>query len=446
MQGPRPIPSTAMKAQRSFTVRPHLPEPLTSLDDLARNLRWSWDRPTRQIFASIDPQSWEAGGHDPRRVLAEVSSDRLEQLSRDPAFLERISAATAALDAYERLPRWFQGELDGGRLPTDARGESVLDGHKVGYFSPEFGIAEALPQYSGGLGVLAGDHLKAASDLGVPLVGVGLFYRHGYFRQSLTADGWQQERFPDLDPYALALELCDGVRVELDLAGRTMAAQVWQADVGRVPLYLLDTDVRRQPRRPALVTDRLYGGDAEHRLRQEILLGIGGVRALDALGIDAAGVPHQRGPRRLPRPRAHPPAHRSATASRSARPSRRCAPAACSPPTPRCPAGIDRFPRELIERTSAAGPAECGITVDDAHGPRPPPGRRARRAASTWPSWACASPAVRNGVSALHGAVSRDDVRRPVARRARATRCPIGPITNGVHARHLGVDRDATSC
>jgi starch phosphorylase len=133
--------------------------------------------------------------------------------------------------------------------------------------------------------VLAGDHLKAASDLGVPLAAIGLFYRHGYFRQSLTVDGWQQERFPDLDPHAMALELCEDVRVSLDLAGQTLVAQVWRADVGRTPLYLLDADIPENPLELQMVTDRLYGGDVEHRLRQEMLLGIGGVRALDALGL-----------------------------------------------------------------------------------------------------------------------------------------------------------------
>ncbi|MFM7067885.1 MAG: alpha-glucan family phosphorylase, partial [Actinomycetes bacterium] len=268
-----------MKALRSFTVRPRLPESIADLDRLASNLRWSWDRPTRELFADIHPQSWDDSGHDPRRVLAEVSTARLDELSTDAAFLERLAAAVASLDAYEALPRWFQQHPDG----TAAFGDGV-----VAYFSPEFGISEAVPQYSGGLGVLAGDHLKAASDLGVPLVAIGLFYRHGYFRQSLTADGWQQERFPDLDPHAMALELCENVRVSVDMGGRTLVAQVWRATVGRTPLYLLDADVPENPEDLQLVTDRLYGGDVEHRLRQEILLGIGGVRALGALGIDVS--------------------------------------------------------------------------------------------------------------------------------------------------------------
>ena len=175
------------------------------------------------------------------------------------------------------------------RAPAGSRPATALAPLRtVAYFSPEFGIAEALPQYSGGLGVLAGDHLKAASDLGVPLVGVGLLYRHGYFRQALNPDGWQQERYPDLDPYAMALTPLRR-RAGDGRPGRRSrcVAQVWRADVGRIPLYLLDADVEDNHRRRRQVTDRLYGGDTEHRLRQEILLGIGGVRALDALGIDA---------------------------------------------------------------------------------------------------------------------------------------------------------------
>ncbi|CAN5565080.1 hypothetical protein BH10ACT3_BH10ACT3_20560 [soil metagenome] len=267
----------AMKALRSFTVRPHVPEALAALDRLSSNLRWSWDRPTRELFIMIDPLAWDEGGHDPRKVLAEVPMERLVELSSDPAFLERLAAADAALQSYVELPRWFQQHAE---EPDTTQMDGV-----VAYFSPEFGISEAVPQYSGGLGILAGDHLKAASDLGVPLAAIGLFYRHGYFRQSLSVDGWQQERFPDLDPYAMALELCDGVRVSLELAGETLVAQVWKATVGRTPLYMLDTDIPENPESLQLVTDRLYGGDVEHRLRQEILLGVGGVRALEALGI-----------------------------------------------------------------------------------------------------------------------------------------------------------------
>ena len=211
------------------------------------NLRWSWDERTRELFRWVDHDTWDATSHDPVRLLGLVKRDRLDALANDPSFLREMADCADALDGYLKRPRWFQ--LRNGREPSPLR--------LVAYFSPEFGISEALPQYSGGLGVLAGDHLKSASDLGVPLVGVGLFYRSGYFRQSLSHDGWQQEVFPTLDPYGLALERCEGVRVSVDLAGETCHAQVWRADVGRTALYLLDADVEENGPAARSVTDRL---------------------------------------------------------------------------------------------------------------------------------------------------------------------------------------------
>ena len=419
-----------MKALRSFTVRPRLPEALAPLDRLASNLRWSWDRPTRELFAGIDPHVWDDGGHDPRRVLAEVAPERLDDLASDPAFLERLSATTASLDAYESLPRWFQHELSDGHVTTTADGESALDGGVVAYFSPEFGITEAVPQYSGGLGVLAGDHLKAASDLGVPLVAIGLFYRHGYFRQSLTVDGWQQERFPDLDPYAMALELCDGVRVTVDLAGRPLIAQVWKATIGRTPLYLLDADIEENPHDLQLVTDRLYGGDVEHRLRQEILLGIGGVRALEALGVPAHVFHTNEGHAGflgLERIRNY--MQREGLTFPQALEAVRAA-AVFTTHTP-VPAGIDQFPRELIEAYFSGWAEECGIGIDQlmelGHRPGSEPGDRFNMAVM-----GMRLAERRNGVSALHGEVSREmfhDLWPGVPE----SETPVGHITNGVH-------------
>ncbi|MFI5753958.1 alpha-glucan family phosphorylase [Streptomyces sp. NPDC051569] len=265
-----------MKAIRRFTVRPVLPEPLQPLSDLARNLRWSWHIETRELFESVDPAGWRAADGDPVRLLGAVSAARLAELASDRPFLERLAAAAGDLDAYLHGERWYQErDGDGAELPA-----------AIGYFSPEFGVTAALPQYSGGLGILAGDHLKAASDLGVPLVAVGLLYRHGYFRQSLSRDGWQQEQYPVLDPNELPLTLLreeDGTpaHVVLTLPGRrTLRARVWQARVGRVPLLMLDSDVEENGPGERDVTDRLYGGGSEHRLLQEMLLGIGGVRAV----------------------------------------------------------------------------------------------------------------------------------------------------------------------
>jgi glycogen phosphorylase len=263
-----------VKAIRRFTVRTVLPEPLRPLGELAQNLRWSWHQETRELFQSVDPEGWRAAQGDPVRLLGAVSKERLAALAADRRFLRRLAAVAEDLADYTTNPRWYQEQSD---LPA-----------AIAYFSPEFGITFALPQYSGGLGILAGDHLKAASDLGVPLIGVGLLYRHGYFRQSLSREGWQQEHYPVLDPNSLPVSPvreADGTPAEIALTlpgGRSLRARIWKAQVGRVPLLLLDSDVESNQRAERDVTDRLYGGGSEHRLLQEMLLGIGGVRALRA--------------------------------------------------------------------------------------------------------------------------------------------------------------------
>ncbi|MDT7773254.1 MAG: glycogen phosphorylase, partial [Pseudonocardiales bacterium] len=267
-----------MRALRRFTVRAQLPEPLAPLQELAGNLRWSWHPPTQDLFAAIDPSAWARVGNDPVRLLGEVSTQRLGELARDDDLVDKVHAQAADLHSYLTEPRWYQRQqASDADLPP-----------AIGYFSMEFGVSEVLPNYSGGLGVLAGDHLKAASDLGVPLIRVGLLYRSGYFRQSLSLDGWQQEHYPALDPQGLPLRLltsADGAPVLITVgmpAGRTLHARVWQAVVGRVPLLLLDSDIEENEPDLRGITDRLYGGDQDHRIRQEILVGIGGVRAVRA--------------------------------------------------------------------------------------------------------------------------------------------------------------------
>ncbi len=261
-----------MKAIRRFTVRTVLPASLAALDALAANLRWSWHEPTQQLFEEIDPDIWRHIHGDPVALLGAVQPARLAALAADRAFVARANALRADLDRYTSEPRWYQGLADAPE--------------HIAYFSPEFGIAAALPQYSGGLGILAGDHLKSASDLGLPLTGIGLFYRAGYFTQSISSDGWQQEAYPVLDPDGLPLTLLrdvDGAPALVSLAlpyGRTLHARIWQVAVGRVTLLLLDTDIPENDESLRGVTDRLYGGGGEHRLLQELLLGIGGVRAL----------------------------------------------------------------------------------------------------------------------------------------------------------------------
>jgi len=406
-----------MKALRSFTVRPSLPPDLAALGELAMNLRWSWDAQTRDLFRWVDPDAWDATVHDPVRLLGVVSKERFDALVEDSGFMRFLDEVRQELQRYLDGDRWFQ-----------TRSDSPL--RSIAYFSPEFGIAEAVPQYSGGLGVLAGDHLKAASDLGLPLVGIGLMYRHGYFRQSLSADGWQQERYPDLDPHAMALAPCDE-RVEVDLEGTPLAARIWRAEVGRVRLFLLDTDVDENSPDLRDITDRLYGGDTEHRLRQEILLGVGGVRALDALGIDAQvfhtneGHAGFLGLERI-RQLVTGAGLSYAEAIEAVR-----AGSLFTTHTP-VPAGIDRFPRELIERYFSGWASEVGITLDElmALGHRPGEASDER--------FNMAVMGLRlagrsNAVAKLHGEVSREmfsDMWPDVP----SEETPITSVTNGVHA------------
>jgi starch phosphorylase len=261
-----------VKAIRRFTVRTVLPDALAALEQLATNVRWSWHVPTQQLFASISPSLWDEIGHDPIGLLGEVAPERFAELANDAEFVARANALRDELHTYLSEPRWYQSLPD---APAS-----------IAYFSPEFGIAAALPQYSGGLGILAGDHLKSASDLGVPIIGVGLFYRAGYFRQAISRDGWQQETYPVLDPDGLPLSVLrypDGRAAQVTLAlpdGHALYARIWQLEVGRIKLLLLDTDIPENEDALRSVTDRLYGGGGEHRLLQELLLGIGGVRAI----------------------------------------------------------------------------------------------------------------------------------------------------------------------
>ncbi|MDA0836333.1 MAG: alpha-glucan family phosphorylase [Planctomycetota bacterium] len=264
---------------REFSVHPSLPENLKPLETLAYNLRWSWDPEVVDLFRRLDRDLWEASYHNPILFLGRIKQDRLLQASQDDGILTYLERMVERHHAYMSGPSWFQ--------------RSFPDQHdvKIAYFCAEFGIAECLPIFSGGLGMLAGDHLKSASDLGLPLVGVGLLYQRGYFRQYLNNDGWQQESTGVNDFFNMPLKLVrhheDGSPLEISLPflGRTLKAQVWRVEVGRVPLYLLDSNVPDNTPEDRQITDQLYGGDNEKRIRQEILLGIGGLRALDALGI-----------------------------------------------------------------------------------------------------------------------------------------------------------------
>ncbi len=421
-----------MRAIRRFTVRVTLPEPLAALHGLMLNLRWSWHGPTADLFASIDPAAWEASGNDPIAMLSALPSAKIAALAADEQFLARLGGAERDLRQYMSEPRWYAS------VGPDGPGSGQPGPAAIAYFSPEYGITAALPQYSGGLGILAGDHLKSASDHGVPLIAVGLLYRHGYFTQSLSADGWQAERYPSDDPNGLPLELLRdvaGAAVHITVgltAGRHLSAQVWVAQVGRVPLLLLDSYVEENEADLREVTDRLYGGGSDHRLRQELLLGVGGVRAVRAFcalrGYPSPEVFHTNeghaGFLGLERIREY--VEQGLSFSEAIEICR--AGTVFTTHTP-VAAGIDRFERSLVREHFADDPL---LPID----------RVLALGAETYPGgdpdvFNMAVMGMRlaqrvNGVSLLHGQVSREmfaglwpgfDTRE----------VPIGSVTNGVH-------------
>ena len=266
-----------MKPIYRLNVLPSLPEDLTPLWDLAHNLWWTWSSKTIRTLQHIDPETWIACGRDPRRFLASLPNEQLQKLMEDGPLSARIGEVVQEYQHYQQRATWFDQAHSGSAL-------------QVAYFSAEFGLSEGLRIYSGGLGILAGDHLKAASDLGLPLVGVGLLYREGYFRQALNADGWQMERYPVNDFYQMPIEpVCDQdgspLMVQTPLADGTVHARIWKATVGSIALYLLDANVSENTPAERDITARLYGGDTAMRIRQEVLLGVGGLRALWRMGI-----------------------------------------------------------------------------------------------------------------------------------------------------------------
>ncbi|MFL6158048.1 MAG: alpha-glucan family phosphorylase, partial [Marmoricola sp.] len=426
-----------MRAIRRFTVRPVLPPALAGVLELATNLRWSWHPPTQDVFAAMDARAWEESGHDPVKLLGALPASRLDELAEDAGFAGLLARAQADLHEYLTGDRWFARR---------ARDEGFPAPRTIAYFSPEYGITSVLPQYSGGLGILAGDHLKTASDLGVPLVGVGLLYRHGYFRQSLSREGWQQETYPVLDPDGLpitALREADGTRasISIDLPdGPPLVARIWVASVGRVPLLMLDTDVEGNPDHYREVTDRLYGGTSEHRLRQELLLGVGGVRALRVFcritGHRAPEVFHTNeghagflGLERIRELTVDPtgPQLDFDTALEVSRAS-----TVFTTHTP-VPAGIDRFSRDLIEQYFGATGALPGVPLERvlALGAEDYPGGDPTVFNMAVMGFRLSQRA--NGVSRLHGHVSREMFHGLWAAFDEAE-VPITSITNGVHA------------
>lgn len=263
---------------RYLLVKPDLPDPLQALRNIGMNLWFSWNPDVSRLFQALDPDLWEQSGHNGILLLANLSTERKKEILEDVALMERIREAETAFDKYVSITKNYSFNLE---RPID---------YRIAYFSMEYGLAESLPIYSGGLGVLSGDHLKSASNLCFPLIGMGLLYQKGYFKQYLNIDGWQQESYPDNDFYNLPVSpVLDGmgnqVAFDLDLDSRPVKILVWKIQVGRVPLYLLDSSHPSNSDSARRITAELYGGDVEMRIQQEIVLGTGGARAIHLLGL-----------------------------------------------------------------------------------------------------------------------------------------------------------------
>ncbi len=410
---------------RRFQVAPVIPAPLEPLAHLARNLWWSWHNDAIDLFIRIDRELWRKTRHNPIQMLALISQQRLNELADDQAFIDAMRAVCDRMTRHRERTGWFS-ESHGQRA-----GQATF-----AYFCAEFGITECFQIYSGGLGILAGDHLKSASELGLPLVAVGLLYRHGYFQQFLSPDGWQMEYLPDLDFNQMPVRPVLGddgqqIKVAVQLPKRDVTVALWEATVGRIRLFLLDTDVPENEDHDRMITGQLYGGDMDMRIRQEIVLGIGGVRALLKAGIRPDVCHMNEG-------------HSAFLALERIRnlidehgltfdEARQAAMAShvFTTHTP-VPAGIDRFPVDMVRKYFKDYHPKLKLDMegllalgrDDVFN-KDEPFSMATLAIRT-SDWA-------NGVSALHGEVSREMWQgiwpgTPVAE------VPIGHVTNGVHA------------
>jgi len=261
----------------TYTIKPKLPAPLKPLEEIARNLWLSWNFDAVELFIRLDYDVWLQSQQSPVRTLGMVSQERLAAIAKDDSYLAALKETYNRFLHYKKGNTWYHGSRK----------------DVVAYFSMEYGMDVSLPIYSGGLGILSGDHMKTSSDMGLPLVGVGLLYRQGYFRQYLNADGFQQESYPENDWYNMPVEVKtnkngETIKISVEMAGRMAIAQIWEVKVGRSSLYLLDTNIPENAQDLRNITASLYGGEKETRMQQEILLGIGGIRALRALGINPA--------------------------------------------------------------------------------------------------------------------------------------------------------------
>jgi starch phosphorylase len=409
--------------QRSESKRT-LPAPLIPLERLAWNYWWSWATDGESVFRDLDPEIWEDCEHNPRQLLAKTSAYRLAEAATDPVYLERV----------RRLDQSFQSYMNSA---AQISGLTITPEHPVAYFCAEFGVHTSLPLYSGGLGILAGDHVKSASDLGLPLVAVGLLYRYGYFRQRLRNDGWQEEHYGETFPNSLPIHLIRNdddtpLRIEVLIRSRKVLAQVWRADVGRVALYLLDTNIPENVETDRWVTGHLYGGDRETRIVQEMLLGIGGVRLLRQLGVSPHVFHLNEGHSafltlELAREIVQATGQPFSTATESVQ--QQCVFTTHTPVA----AGNDEFDVSLV--TSAFAPSylqELGLTEEEFLdlGRIDPDDNSQRYGLTPLAIRMCRST---NGVSRKHGAVSRA-LWKKMWPEKRVEEVPITHVTNGVHA------------
>ncbi len=417
-----------MQPSCTFTVIPSLPTRLERLRDLAYNLWWCWNLDAIDLFRRLDRDLWEESGHNPVLMLGSIKQERLEEAAEDDGFLAHLERVHQQFNRYVHSPNTWHKKAHG--VPREPY---------IAYFSAEFGLTDCMPNYAGGMGVLAGDHLKSASDLGLPLVGVGLLYQKGYFRQYLNRDGWQQELYPENDFYNMPVQLEQGedgttVTVQVDYPGRQVTAQVWRAQVGRVPLFLLDTNIPVNSRQDQDITDELYGGDLEMRIQQEIMLGIGGIRALESLGIRPTICHMNEGHSAflaLERIRILM-EEQGSQGTLSFAEAREAASAGNIFTThTSVPAGIDRFPPHLIDRYFSAYYGLLGLSREEflALGRRNPTDSRAPFSMAIL---ALRLAAYTNGVSRLHSQVSRK-MWQGVWPGVPEDEVPITPVTNGIH-------------
>lgn len=425
------IEATAETTTITIPQNAGLPLPLRPFEHLRWNYWWSWATDGASILRDLDPKVWEECEHNPRLLLARTSEYRLAQMATDPHYIKRVSELGKRFDEYMARPlaRYVS---PGGEAAAEISAE-----HPVAYFCAEYGVHNSLPLYSGGLGMLAGDHLKSASDLGLPLVAVGLLYRYGYFQQRFRRDGWQEEYYGDTHPEELPIvQMKDKtgapLLIEVSIRSRLVRAQVWRADVGQVALHLLDTNIAENAEIDRLVTGHLYGGDRETRIVQEMLLGIGGVRLLRKLKLEPSVFHLNEGHSafltlELAREFIKSKKVDFSEAAKLVR--QRCVFTTHTP----IAAGNDEFDAQLIKQCFGPGYAkELGLTEEEfvALGRVDPLNPQENYGLTPLAIRMCRST---NGVSRKHGEVSRA-LWQKLWPEKKVDEVPITHVTNGVHA------------